>query len=254
MNTPSSSNTPPDDANRLKERQLGLEIRKLRLENRKLALEIRKSADCAPRSRCGCLWQRINEVLPSFGWIVTIAGLWVSFYQWNQSRKDAINEERLEWERAAATPFLNEQFKLYLEAVQMVAIISTTKIEDPRRKSAEQRFWELYWGPLAAVEDAGLRHQKDGAGEVKLSHPENVNKGSAACSQPPPNPIEKAMVAFGSALREYASSEVLQRQSLALAHAVRSSTASEFGVQSAKETKDRLTNFGAAGVKSTSGK
>ena len=60
------------------------------------------------------------------------------------------------------------------------------------------RFWELYWGELALVEDRR---------------------------------VEGAMKAFGDALIAGASADALQRLSLSLAHACRESLAESWGVE-----------------------
>jgi hypothetical protein len=46
-----------------------------------------------------------------------------------------------------------KRLALYIEAADVAATIATAETGDPARKKAEARFWVLYYGPLAAVED-----------------------------------------------------------------------------------------------------
>jgi hypothetical protein len=89
----------------------------------------------------------------------------------------------------AKKPFLDRQLALYVEASQITAKIATSKDSNELAKS-QQRFWELFWGELALVENNG---------------------------------VELAMVAFGEALRGSAPQQQLEQLSLALAHACRES-------------------------------
>lgn len=51
----------------------------------------------------------------------------------------------------ARRPFLDLQLKLYQEATKAAAILATSSNAD-ELKTAETRFWQLYWGELAMVE------------------------------------------------------------------------------------------------------
>ena len=87
-------------------------------------------------------------------------------------------------------PFLELQMKHYFEATDVASKIANLD-EKPQRQDAVTRFWQLYWGPLAVVED-----------------PE----------------VESAMVNFGNALRQQnPPKSTLQHLSLDLAHACRNS-------------------------------
>lgn len=81
-------------------------------------------------------------------------------------------------------------------------------IHPAKQELAEQRFWQLYWGPLAAVEDIGL-----------------VKQDSAA--------MEAAMVRFGEELKKKPEDRKpgsLKGLSLELAHSVRKAIAPTFDV------------------------
>jgi hypothetical protein len=104
------------------------------------------------------------------------------------------NDRTAERERRlleANKPFLDRQLELYFEAVRTARTIATSG--DPAAvAAATTRFFELYWGELALVEDEA---------------------------------VEGAMVAFSNALDRPAPADELKLFSLALAHACRESLA-----------------------------
>jgi hypothetical protein len=56
----------------------------------------------------------------------------------------------------ARRPFLDLQLKLYQEATKTTAILATSN--DPNElRTTEIRFWQLYWGELAMVENGGIK-------------------------------------------------------------------------------------------------
>jgi hypothetical protein len=126
--------------------------------------------------------------------VVTVAGLMWGVASVLQSR--AIDARR---------PFLDLQLKLYQEATKTTAILATSS-DATELASAERRFWQLYWGELAMVENGGIRAQKGG--------------------------VEGAMVRFGDELRKQTRDQsALQRLSLDLAHTCRDSLAESWGVR-----------------------
>jgi hypothetical protein len=104
----------------------------------------------------------------------------------------------------ARKPYLERQLTLYTEATQSAAILATSSDPDIIEK-ARQRFWELYWGELAMVENGGL----------------NAIEGG----------VEAAMVMFGECLNRGCSQSELQPLALRLAHACRDSLAASWDVQ-----------------------
>jgi hypothetical protein len=87
-------------------------------------------------------------------------------------------------------PFVEAQMKLYFEAAEAAAQIPRTADSGARGKLI-QRFWQLYWGPLAVVED---------------------------------EEVERAMVAYGRQLKkDPLDASSLETLSLGVAHACRSS-------------------------------
>jgi hypothetical protein len=104
----------------------------------------------------------------------------------------------------ARKPFLDLQLKLYQDATESAAILATSM--DPKTlEENEAKFWRLYWGVLAMVENGGI---------------DPVSGG-----------VEGAMVRFGTALEKNPRNVGdLQQASLDLAHACRDSLAASWGV------------------------
>ncbi len=84
-------------------------------------------------------FERMPEAFfPLFGIIAAaVAGLYWNFHNAKELRKQ---------------PFLTKQLELCLEASQIVSILATTKSQETFDR-AHTRFLELYWGPLAIVEN-----------------------------------------------------------------------------------------------------
>ena len=129
--------------------------------------------------------------------ILTLVGAAVAFiwgaYQFLANQRSQAETRRIE----ATRPVLDRQLKLYTEATQAAATLATTSSEK-EIATAKQRFWSLYWGELALVED---RH------------------------------VEAAMVQLGHALEQGKLGGEVQVLSLNLAHACRDSLAESWGVQ-----------------------
>jgi len=85
--------------------------------------------------------------------------------------------------------------------------VLATSSEPDQRRTAEVRFWELYWGELAMVENGGFKAKSGG--------------------------VEGAMVRFGEALLKNSPPNlpILQQRSLELAHVCRDSLAESWGVR-----------------------
>ena len=130
------------------------------------------------------------KVLSILGAVATFA--W-GMFQYIENNKEQSESRRIE----ATKPFLERQLKLYTEATQSAATLATS--ENPsERAAAIKRFWSLYWGELALVED---------------------------------KEVEAAMVGLGKGLDRQASPAELKQLSLKLAHACRDSLALSWGVK-----------------------
>ncbi len=143
--------------------------------------------------------------------VATLVGVVASFlwgvYVWKDKSDKEIVQQRVDAERLSGTrrieatkPFLERQLKLYTEASQVAAVIATS--DTAARRKAVDRFWELYWGELALVENTE---------------------------------VEAAMVAFGGGLKNKASTSELQQLSLRLAHACRLSLDKSWGIHAWSE-------------------
>jgi len=118
----------------------------------------------------------------------TIAFVWGA-YVWRQDRKVQIENKRIE----ATKPFLAAQLELYLQITRVCSSLVTHFDEnDPslfKRHPDYHKFWQLYWGELALVEN------KD---------------------------VESVMCLFGETLNsEHISKQQLEILSLRIAHACR---------------------------------
>lgn len=132
-------------------------------------------------------------------WIkaLSLLGAVVAF-GWGIFQFIATQNAQAETRRIEATkPFLERQLKLYTEATQAAAVLATSKKAD-ELDAASKKFWSLYWGELALVEDKR---------------------------------VEAAMVQLGRALEAGGTGQQLQQHSLALAHACRDSLADSWGVK-----------------------
>jgi len=126
--------------------------------------------------------------------LVTIAGFFWGVASALQAR--AIDARR---------PCLDLQLKLYQEATKTTAILATSG-EPSELRTAEKRFWQLYWGELAMVENGGIKAQNGG--------------------------VEAAMVRFGEQLKMHQPDRSrLQQLALDLAHICRDSLAESWGIR-----------------------
>lgn len=192
-----------------------LELKQLEEQVRKLGLEILALKATSPTS----VWEgRLMRLLPLVSTSLAVIGFWFGVVQWKRAENASLAQRgqeadnlRLDIRRESVHPLWTKQLDLYMDAADAAATIATTQ-DDRARQAAEQRFWVLYWGPLAAVEDVGLE---------ALSNSQ----------------IESAMVRFGKLLDPQPSdrnSQELERASLAISHAIRNSLAPSFDVSLTK--------------------
>ena len=128
---------------------------------------------------------------------LSVLGIVITFawgvFQYIRNEKKQSESRRIE----ATKPFLERQLKLYTEATQAASTIATSD-DGAEKESALKRFWALFWGELALVEDSK---------------------------------VEAAMVQLGEGLEKNLPKEKLQQLSLQLAHACRDSLAVSWGVK-----------------------
>lgn len=140
--------------------------------------------------------------------ILTVLGAICSFlwgvYQWREKTSQELEARKQEYTRQIETrrieatkPFLERQLALYAEITKVAAQVATQGDAESGKK-ALVRFWELYWGELALVENRS---------------------------------VEAAMVRMRDALRANASTGELEQASLAVAHACRNSLDRSWGIR-----------------------
>jgi hypothetical protein len=143
---------------------------------------------------------RIELVAAVISGVVAIGGAVIAFQA--QTQVAAYQQDfdllrlQLQQQHERQRPFLERQLQHYFEASEAASKVANLP-DGADRAEAAQRFWQLYWGPLAVVEDSG---------------------------------VEGAMVGFGNALRSDGSDRAaLQHRSLDLAHACRGSLEKQWG-------------------------
>jgi hypothetical protein len=221
-----------------------LEIEHLKADNKKLLLENEKLALELKRLQTPPDWaSRLKQLLPLVTAMLAVAGFWFGIWQYFRSedarqadekkaaaalaaQEKQAAEERLEQQKQAdinfqrnltrdtARQLWEKMLVLYIEAAEKAAVIATTE-DDGVRREAEKRFWVLYWGPLAAVED--LRVEPDSRADSPQDQPD----------------VALAMVNFGREIEKDVKDRnpgTLRTLSLELARTVRKAIARGFGV------------------------
>ncbi len=117
----------------------------------KLRLEI---AELKRKSK----WEsRVAQFIPVITTLVAIGGLWWNVNQFNiQQRANSLRDGQTR-EREIKKAFWEKQMALYIEASDAAAKIATLPVGRKDREKAEERFQQLYWGPLVLVEDEGVK-------------------------------------------------------------------------------------------------
>jgi hypothetical protein len=98
--------------------------------------------------------------------VLTVLGAIVSFvwgvYQWREKSSQELEARKQESQRLVETrrieatkPFLERQLALYAEATKIASQVATQGNSESGKK-ALARFWELYWGELALVENRSV--------------------------------------------------------------------------------------------------
>lgn len=129
------------------------------------------------------------ELLTPVGAVASfIWGIWV----WRDKSEKELVQAQIE----ATKPFLERQLTLYAEASQVAAKIATST-DVSEVSEATQRFWELFWGELALVENKDVEHR---------------------------------MKELGKAIKKGAPRKDLEQLSLHLAHACRISLDKSWGI------------------------
>jgi hypothetical protein len=122
---------------------------------------------------------------------VLVGGAW-TVWLYFEARKSEAKTAAI----AAKQPFLSKRLDLYSEATSCAAAIAVGE-DKAEIAAAKEKFWDLYWGPMALVED---------------------------------RQVESAMVAFGRALGNPDQRDLLKLSALQLAHSCRDSLAESWQV------------------------
>lgn len=142
-------------------------------------------------------WMRLATILGAIGSFVWGVWLWHDGSSKQLAAQERESQRLSETRRIEATrPFLDRQLTLYTEASQVAARLASGESGDAATK-ARSRFWQLYLGELALVED---------------------------------REVEAAMVSFGRALENGGDSSTLRTLSVRLAHACRKSLDESWGI------------------------
>jgi hypothetical protein len=134
----------------------------------------------------------MERIVKSIAALVAVGGFAWGIWSYFDQQEQAKETRRIE----ATMPFLQLQLSLYTEATRLTAFIATVG-EDTDTASERERFWQLYWGELALVED------------IK---------------------VEAAMKRYGQCLGDDCPKNELQRLAIGLAHACRDSLSESWGV------------------------
>ena len=146
----------------------------------------------------------MDKLIKILGAVATIGTLLLAIWTYWDTRTREIDQREQAGQRTAETrrveatqPFLERQLRLYTEAAQVAARIATIHDQGATDEAGE-RFWQLYWGELALVENPA---------------------------------VEGAMKAFGDGLRAERPNGEMEQLSLKLAHACRDLLAVSWGVK-----------------------
>jgi hypothetical protein len=89
---------------------------------------------------------------------VVVGGLW-GLFTYIEAQKSAQQQRQFEQdklarasEQEAQQPFLRKQLELYLETSQVIGKLVTLDPAQGEWKTAETRYWALYWSELSLVE------------------------------------------------------------------------------------------------------
>ena len=89
--------------------------------------------------------------------IIAVITVFVGIYQYTDGQKKSLEKEYELKKIERQEKILEEKTALYKETRQILSFLSTN--EDPGSdlyESKKKRFWELYWGDLAAVESPDI--------------------------------------------------------------------------------------------------
>lgn len=110
------------------------------------------------RSRYVDAWTKIIGMIA-----LLIGGGWTAYTYFSTRASELAKDERARAAesrtalRESQKPFLEKRLEYYTEAATLTATIARSK-DAKKVAQAKDRFWTLYSGPLALVEDEGVEH------------------------------------------------------------------------------------------------
>ncbi len=196
-----------------------LELEYLSQQVEKMKLEIAELKSTSPLDRI------LSRYLPVVASSIAVVGFLFGVYQYQHEQLAAENQRSESLRREVARGFFESQLKLYLAASQAAATIATSSNESAR-DDAKAQFWELYYGPLACVEDIGI--------DYGTNDPDKKEDPRTAA-------VERAMVKYGNLLEENPDigDPRMKRLSLDLAQAIRNIVGPSFKLPTPETMDER---------------
>ncbi len=91
--------------------------------------------------------------------IIAVITVLVGIYQYTDGQQKSIEKEYQLRKLERQEKMLETKTALYKETRQILSYLSThNEFDSQTFKSKKDRFWELYWGDLAAVESDAVEH------------------------------------------------------------------------------------------------
>ena len=81
--------------------------------------------------------------------LTAVLGAWLTASKYLAEREKEATASLIE----ARRPFMTKRQEVYYELVQTASTISNRGMDDPIRREAAMRFWDLYWGAVPLVAD-----------------------------------------------------------------------------------------------------
>ena len=90
-----------------------------------------------------------DELFKGVAGLITLAGALLATARYLREQKHANEVALIE----ANKPFAERQQSIYYELISVTALMSNRERDDPARRIASDKFWELYWGAVPMVAD-----------------------------------------------------------------------------------------------------
>ncbi len=84
--------------------------------------------------------------------VIAVGTIWFGVYQYFDRHKQSLETEYMLKRMDRKEKLLDDKTSLYKETVDVVSFLANNDTISAIKASRRSRFWELYWGGLAAVE------------------------------------------------------------------------------------------------------